>query len=99
MRRVFPAPASLKPDIVIVKNWSAGQPAPSNALRTPGYAGPAVALLFVEHKMANDFYLRDARDEKRSIYVELVIELQKAGWAVELCESVRDATAWYATRN
>ena len=88
-RRGFPD----KPDIVIIKNWSADQPAPTNAKRTPGYAGPAViTFLIVEHKMTNDLYLQDSRDEKRSIYVELVHELLKEGWDVELDSKVRDAT-------
>ena len=94
-RRGFPD----KPDIVIIKNWSAGQPPPMNAKLTPGYAGPAVAFLIVEHRMTNDLYLQDACDVKRSIYVELVQKLQERGWEVELNEKVRDGTTWYAKRN
>jgi hypothetical protein len=91
-RRGFPD----KPDMVQIENWQVGQPPPTNAKRTPGYTGPAVRFRIVEHKMANDLYLLDARNEKRSIYVELVLELTKAGWQVELCTSVTDpAASWY----
>ena len=84
-----------KPDIVIIKNWQVGQPPPTNAKRTPGYAGPVVTFVIVEHKMTNDWYLQDACNEKRSIYVQLVLALTQAGWAVELEEQVTDPNSWY----
>jgi len=84
-----------KPDIVVIKNWQRGAPPPTNAKRTPGYMGPTVTFLVCEHMISADIYLADARDMKRSIYVELVLALLEEGWAVELCESVRDHTTWY----
>ena len=42
----------------------------------------------IEHKLTNDFYLREGCNKKRSIYVELVLALLEAGWAVELNEQV-----------
>ena len=84
-----------KPDIVVIKNWQRGAPPPTNAKRTPGYTGPVITFLITEHKLANDFYLREGCNEKRSIYVELVLALLEAGWAVQLNERVRDHTTWY----
>jgi hypothetical protein len=84
-----------KPDIVAIKNWQRGAPPPTNAKRTPGYTGPVITFLITEHKLANDFYLREGCNEKRSIYVELVLALLEAGWAVQLNERVRDHTTWY----
>jgi hypothetical protein len=83
-----------KPDIVLIRGWAGGTP-PTNAKLTPGYSGPVVTFVIVEHKMANDMYLADARNEKRSIYVELVLELLVAGWAVEFCTDAADYASWY----
>ena len=90
-RRGFPD----KPDIVVIKNWRRGTPPPTNARQTPGYTGPVVTFLIAEHKLSNDFYLKEGCNEKRSIYVELVLALLQAGWAVELNGKVRDHTTWY----
>jgi hypothetical protein len=84
-----------KPDIVLIRNWAEGQPPPTNKKRDPNYTGPVVTFTVVEHTMSHDLYLTDACNEKRSIYVELVLELLTAGWEVELCTQVTDPTTWY----
>jgi hypothetical protein len=84
-----------KPDLVLIRGWAVGQPPPTNAKRTPGYTGPVITFVIVDHKIANDLYLVDARNEKRSIYVELVRELLEEGWAVELCSQITDVASWY----
>ena len=90
-RRSFPD----KPDIVVIKNWQRGAAPPTNAKRTPGYTGPVVTSVLCEHRITNDFYLQAACDEKRSIYVELVLALIDEGWAVELDQHVSDHSTWY----
>ena len=90
-RRSFPD----KPDIVVIKNWQRGAAPPTNAKRTPGYTGPVVTFVLCEHRITNDFYLQAACDEKRSIYVELVLALIDEGWAVELDQHVSDHSTWY----
>ena len=84
-----------KPDTVLIRGWAGGPTPPTNAKLTPGYNTPVVTFVIVEHKMANDMYLSDARNEKRSIYVELVKELLAAGWAVEFCTQITDVSTWY----
>jgi hypothetical protein len=37
----------------------------------------------------------EACNEKRSIYVELVLALLAEGWAVKLCTDVADYSSWY----
>ena len=44
----------------------------------------------MEHKITNDLYMDEACNEKRSIYVELVLALLAEGWAVKLCTDVAD---------
>jgi len=82
-------------DIVVIKNWQRGAAPPTNAKRTPGYTGPVVTFVLCEHRITNDFYLQAACDEKRSIYVELVLALIDEGWAVELDQHVSDHSTWY----
>jgi hypothetical protein len=54
-----------------------------------------VTFVIVEHKITNDMYTEGARNEKRSIYVELVLALLAEGWAVEFCPNAADYASWY----
>jgi len=88
-----------KPDLVLIKNWDGGplgvQPPPTNTKRTPGYVGPTVTFVIVEHKMTQDLHLRQSRNYKRNVYAQLALALAVEGWDVELCTDVTDPSTWY----
>ena len=77
-------------DIVVIKNWQRARRGTTHQRQAHAWlvTGPVITFLMIEHKLTNDFYLREGCNKKRSIYVELVLALLEAGWAVELNEQV-----------
>ena len=81
--------------MALIWGWDGGPTPPTNKKRDPDYDGPVVTFVIVEHKITNDMYMEGARNEKRSIYVDLVLALLAEGWAVEFCPNAADYASWY----